>query len=83
MSNQLRTDLTTPPAESDDDPVKQLELEVARRRERLSTTLSTLRTEIQGVQEWRHWYDRHPLVFLGGAALAGWVAGQILFPRRS
>jgi hypothetical protein len=83
MSNQLPvTDLDAPVADSED-AVKQLEREVARRRERLSTTLRTLRTEIQEVQDWRHWYERHPLAFIGGAALAGFVAGQILFPRRS
>ena len=80
MANQLRNDLS--PALAAEDAVKELELEVARRRERLTTTLRTLRTEIQEVQDWRHWYERHPLAFLTGAALAGFTAGQILFPRR-
>jgi hypothetical protein len=80
MSNQVRSDVR--PVDIDDQ-VRQLELEVARRRERLTSTLTNLRSEIQEAQDWRHWYERYPLVFLGGAALAGWMAGQILFPRRS
>ena len=65
-----------------DDAVERLELEVARRRERLTSTLQNLRSELKDVSHWRHWYVRHPLGFLVGAALAGWTTGLVLSPRR-
>ena len=70
----------------DEDTVLALEREVTRRRERLTSTLQSLRTELHDevseLTSWRHWYERHPLGFLAGAALAGWTVGLILSPPR-
>jgi hypothetical protein len=60
------------------DAVKKLELEVARRRDRLMVTLQNLRTEIQEVSDWRHWYGRQPVAFLAGAAALGWLIGMAI-----
>lgn len=68
---------------SADDPVRRLEDEVALRRERLSSTLRSLRSEIHEVAEWRHWYERYPTTFLLGAAVLGWTAARLLPPSRS
>lgn len=66
-------------AASAEDAVKQLELEVERRREHLSDTLRTLRTELHEVSQWRGWYERHTLAFLATAAAAGWLTGRLIF----
>ncbi|HEY0715596.1 MAG TPA: hypothetical protein VGF45_23140 [Polyangia bacterium] len=59
-----------------DDAVRKLELEVARRRDRLMVTLQNLRSEIQEVSDWRHWYAKQPVAFLAGAAALGWLIGM-------
>ncbi len=72
------------PIEIDDDSdtaVSRLEAEVARRRERLSNTLSDLRTELHEVREWRHWYERYPVGFLVGAMVVGFATGRVLSSR--
>jgi hypothetical protein len=68
---------------SADDPVRRLEDEVALRRERLTTTLRSLRSGIDEVSEWRHWYERYPTSFLLGAAVLGWTVARFLPPSRS
>ncbi|HEY0710941.1 MAG TPA: hypothetical protein VGG33_29330 [Polyangia bacterium] len=61
-----------------DEAVKRLELEVARRRDRLMVTLQNLRSEIQEVSDWRHWYAKQPTAFLAGAAALGWLIGMAI-----
>jgi hypothetical protein len=66
------------PAEEPEETVKRMELEVARRRDRLLVTLQNLRTELQEVSNWRHWYTRQPTAFLAGAAALGWLIGMAM-----
>lgn len=57
------------------DSIKDLERELARRRDRLVMTLESLRNQLQDASDWRHWFQKHPIGFLASATVLGWLLG--------
>jgi ElaB/YqjD/DUF883 family membrane-anchored ribosome-binding protein len=65
-----------------DDTVKQYELELARKRERLADSVAQLRQRVTAVSHWRTHVREHPQAALVLALAAGWMVGLWWFPRR-
>jgi len=77
-----RVDLDAPDAPDDEEGLTQpfnevarAEAAVERSRERVERLVGALRTAVARRTDWRGWIARRPAVFLGAAALVGFVLG--------
>jgi hypothetical protein len=52
------------------------EQEIARTRERVSQSVLALRQAVARKTDWREWFRRHPVLFVGGAFALGVIWGR-------
>jgi hypothetical protein len=56
--------------------MREAQAQIHRNREDLIHAGLALRAQLNEMADWRSWYRRAPLVWLGGAFLAGYLVGR-------
>lgn len=71
------------PSISSERSEEEIRQDIAARRESITDTVDRLSDRFQQTFDWKSYVSDHPLVALGVAAGAGFLAARILLPRRS
>jgi hypothetical protein len=66
-----------------DPEISELEADIARKRERVESSLGELRERVDSAMSWRHWARAYPLRWLALGLSAGLVAGFIIPASRA
>lgn len=53
-----------------------LEAEIARRRQRVATSIGELQARLTRATSWRHWVGAHPLAWIGAGICLGFIAAR-------
>jgi hypothetical protein len=64
-----------------EEELRNLEAEVAAKRERVAARLAGLRSQMHQVADWRAWYREYASLFLLGAFATGWTLARLLDSR--
>ena len=62
--------------ESETEEIAMLEAEIARRREKVASSLGDLHRHLHRATSWRHWVGAHPVAWICAGVCLGLIVGR-------